>query len=154
MDLQSPYSRTYEIIWANLDPNMHLRHTAYNDYAAQTRLSYFIEFGLSVAKIQKAGIGPILFREDTRFLKEVKMGESIRVDCVVNGLRKDGSRWNIFHHIWRSDQEIAATIQVEGAWIDISRRKLAIPDEEVRDIMFSFPQSQDFQWLPDSKSKI
>ena len=27
--------------WADFDPNRHMRHTAYNDYAAEVRVRYF-----------------------------------------------------------------------------------------------------------------
>src|SRR3954466_3761295 len=109
------YTKSFQIIWANLDPNMHLRHTAYNDYAAQVRLSFFLDNGFSMQEMVKLQIGPILFREDTRFLKEVGMNETIVVDCKITGLRKDGSRWNMTHNIFRQDGALAAVIAVEGA---------------------------------------
>ena len=147
------YSKQYEIIWANLDPNMHLRHTSYNDYAAQTRLSYFIEKGLSLEEFQKAGIGPVLFREDTRFLKEVRISETILITCEIIGLRKDTSRWNIFHRIFKKDGVLAATIQVEGAWLDLKLRKLAVPSRAIAEKILGLTRSPEFQWIPDSSSK-
>ena len=71
------FKREYTVIWANLDPNRHMRHTAYNDYAAQVRLEFFREHGLDVNNMLRLGIGPILFREDTRFVREVHMNEQI-----------------------------------------------------------------------------
>lgn len=35
--------------WADLDPNRHLRHTAYADYATPVRFSYLTENGRPAA---------------------------------------------------------------------------------------------------------
>jgi acyl-CoA thioester hydrolase len=147
------YSKTFQVIWANLDPNMHLRHTAYNDYAAQVRLSYFLDKGFSVHELAKLQIGPILFREDTHFLKEVGMNETITIDCLLTGLRKDGSRWNIIHTIYKSDGVKSAVIAVEGAWLDLKVRKLTSPPEVLRDAIETMPRAENFAWLPDKSEK-
>jgi acyl-CoA thioester hydrolase len=146
------YFKTFQIIWANLDPNRHLRHTAYNDYAAQVRLSFFLDHGFSMEEMAKLQIGPILFREEIKFLKEVGMNEIIRVNCSLTGLRKDGSRWNMVHHISKNNGTLSAVIAVEGAWLDLSIRKLAIPPASLLEVMDLMPKAGDFAWLPDKKS--
>ena len=74
-----PYTKTYEVIWANMDPNRHMRHSVYNDYAAQTRVTMFSDFGLSMQAISAMGLGPILFREETKFFREIALSEEITV---------------------------------------------------------------------------
>lgn len=147
------YIKTYEVIWANMDPNRHMRHTAYNDYAAQTRIAMFQEFGLSMEQLSRMGIGPILFREETRFLKEIVLSEEISVSCEVQGMRKDGSRWAFLHEIFKKEDIRAAEIVVEGAWLNIESRKLATPPEELQDLIHRFPRSADFSWMPESESR-
>ena len=66
----SEVTYTFRVRWADLDPNGHMRHTAYNDYCAQARLMYFEDISMPFDKLIKMGVGPILFREDTRFFKE------------------------------------------------------------------------------------
>lgn len=148
------YIKQFQVIWANLDPNRHMRHTAYNDYAAQVRLGYFLDHGFSMEEFNKLQIGPILFREDTRFLREVGMNEKISVDCQLVGLRADGSRWNVRHSVYKSDGVKAATIEVEGAWIDLKIRKLATPPLSLKEVMETMPKAEDFVWLPDKSEKI
>ena len=77
------------MIWADLDPNAHMRHTAYNDYAAQVRVGLFDELNLPLAKLVASGYGPILFHEDTSFKSEVFMNERITVTCTAQAFRKD-----------------------------------------------------------------
>ena len=70
---------TFNTKWSDFDPNRHMRHTAYNDYAAEVRVRFFQEHGLSINEFAKLNIGPILFKEETSFLKEIHIGENITV---------------------------------------------------------------------------
>ena len=54
--------------WSDFDPNRHMRHTAYNDYAAEARIRYFAHVGHPVDELAKDHIGPILFEEFTHNL--------------------------------------------------------------------------------------
>lgn len=46
------YFLEFHVRWSDLDPNMHLRHTAYNDMCAATRFSYLESLGFTMAKFQ------------------------------------------------------------------------------------------------------
>lgn len=140
------YSKTYEVIWADMDPNRHMRHSVYNDYAAQTRVAMFADFGLPITKIAEDGLGPILFREETRFFKEIHLSEIITVKCAVKGMKKDGSRWSFLHEILKENQVKAAEIIVDGAWLDLNLRKVGIPTEEMMKVIKAFPRTADFRW--------
>lgn len=125
------YSKTFTVRWADMDPNVHMRHSAYTDYAAQVRLDFLADQGFTMQHFAELNIGPILFREDTRFLKEIHMSETIRVTAELGGLSADGSRWRIIHTIYKSDGREAATVTVDGAWLDLRLRKLTLPPPEL-----------------------
>lgn len=125
------YFKNYPIRWADLDPNGHMRHSAYNDYAAQLRLDFLLDEGFSMPRFAQLGIGPILFREDTRFLKEISPNEIIKVGAELAGLSADGSRWRIVHTIYKTDGRESAIITVDGAWLDLRQRKLTVPPPEL-----------------------
>lgn len=145
------YSKTYEVTWADMDPNRHMRHSVYNDYAAQTRVGMFSDFGLSITEIGRMGFGPILFREETNFLREINLLETIRVTCVLTTMRRDGSRWSFLHEIFKGDKDDtkAAQIAVDGAWLNLDNRKLGTPTPELREVMNRFPKTETFEWMPD-----
>ncbi len=113
--------------WADFDANVHMRHTAYNDYAAEVRLRYFKEQHISIADFAKNKVGPILFEENTRFVKEIHLGEDITANIKLIGLSKNGERWKIQHEIFNEAGKLAAIITVYGAWLDLEKRKLTIP---------------------------
>jgi acyl-CoA thioester hydrolase len=122
---------TYRTRWADMDPNGHMRHSAYADYAADQRVVLLAQWGYDVARFAQLRLGPILFREETKFLKEVGIGEEIRVDGRLAAVNADGSRWTIVHTIFKADGRVAATVTVEGAWLDLDRRKLTVPPAEL-----------------------
>lgn len=126
-----PYEKTFAVRWADLDPNAHMRHSAYADYAAQVRLDFLADHGFALPRFAELGIGPVLFREDTRFLKEVHLGETIRVTAELGGLRADGARWRIIHTLYKADGREAAVVAVDGAWLDLRQRKLVVPPPEL-----------------------
>ncbi len=148
------FKRTFTVRWADLDPNRHMRHSAYNDYAAQLRLEFFDYCGLSLKRLNDLHIGPILFREETRFSKEVLMNEHIVVDFAVQKSRKNASKWTILHQIFKEHSgELAARITVDGAWLDLVKRRTTVPEKEVIEILLNAPKTSDFEWLPDKKGQ-
>lgn len=143
------YSKTYEVKWADIDPNRHMRHSVYNDYAAQTRVSIFSDYGLSINKIARLGYGPILFREETKFLREIILLEKITVTCKLTAMRRNGSRWSFSHEILKEDGTKAAAIFVDGAWLDLTIRKLGVPTADLLEVMNQLPKAETFEWIPD-----
>lgn len=141
------YSKTYEVIWADMDPNRHMRHSVYNDYAAQTRVAMFSDYDMPMNKIAAMGLGPILFSEETKFFKEISLSEQITVTCAIKAMRKNAARWTIIHKIFKKDNQEAAQIIVNGAWLDLEKRKLGIPPKELLEAAIEFPRTNDFSWL-------
>jgi acyl-CoA thioester hydrolase len=59
-----------------------MRHTTYNEYAAEVRIRYFSAYHFSIAEFTKHNIGPVLFTEETSFRKEIHIGEDISVNTL------------------------------------------------------------------------
>ncbi len=133
-----------------MDPNRHMRHSVYNDYAAQTRVGLFSDFDLSLTEISRLGFGPILFREETNFLREIHLLETITVTCALRSMRRDGSRWSFLHEILKEGEEgiKAAQLVVDGAWLNLETRKLGVVPK-VGEVMDRFPRTSDFEWMSD-----
>ena len=143
----------FRVRWADLDPNGHMRHTAYNDYCAQARLMYFEDISMPFHQLIKMGVGPILFREDTRFFKEIKMNEEFEVGFTISKLRKDGSKWSFRHNIYTEKGDLSAKIDVDGAWLDLEKRRTVVPPKELSELLVDGVTSEDFTWIPDKVEK-
>ncbi len=131
--------------WSDFDPNRHMRHTAYNDYAAEVRVRFFQKHGLSITEFAKLNIGPILFKEETSFLKEINIGESISVKIALEGVSKGIERWRFKHLVFNEKKELAAEIKVYGAWIDLVKRKLTSPPSKFVKIFEDLPKTDTFK---------
>lgn len=142
------FKKEFQSIWADLDPNGHMRHTAYNDYAAQLRLNFFEQHGFSFARLIEMGIGPVLFREETKFMKEVRMNERIVINLELLRARKDAYKWSFRQSIFKTDGSLSAIIEVDGAWLDLHQRKIIIPPQEIQDMIDRAPKAGDFEWIP------
>ncbi|MBC5992016.1 thioesterase family protein [Pontibacter sp. SD6] len=131
-------------MWSHLDANMHMRHSAYADFAAQARIEALEQLGLDLKTFQRLHIGPILFREETIYLREVGINEQVTVTTALTSSRKDGSRWAIKHEIFKEGGVKAAEINVEGAWIDTLKRKLATLPDELAEQFAHLPRAAEF----------
>ena len=136
-----------QIRWSDLDPNFHLRHSVYYDWGAYCRMRYFDEHGLSGDAMQRLNIGPIIFREECVFRKEIKFGDAVTIDLLVTGARKDFSRWSLRHRIMKGENVLAASLSLDMAWLNLLERKLAIPGEEIYTIIDGIPKDAEFKWL-------
>ena len=53
-----------KVIWSMVDANMHLRHSAYADFAAQARLEILTSTGFDADLMERLHVGPILFAKN------------------------------------------------------------------------------------------
>lgn len=135
-----------EVRWADLDPNFHLRHSVYYDYGAYCRIQYLYSHNITAQFMHQHSFGPIIFREEAVFKKEIRLGDAITVDVKLAKARKDFSRWTMQHYIFKDDEIVAAVITLDGAWIDTVKRKLVVPPGEVLKTFELAPKTENFEW--------
>ncbi|QEC42703.1 acyl-CoA thioesterase [Pseudobacter ginsenosidimutans] len=143
----SAFLKPVEVRWSDLDPNFHLRHSVYYDYGAFARISFLEEHGLTAAVMAANQIGPILFREECVFKREIRLGDTITIDVELLSAREDQSRWSIRHNIWKNGDTLSAVLTVDGAWIDVAKRKLTVPPDNVLHVFNNMPRAAEFSWI-------
>lgn len=143
--MTSIYS-SFEVMWSQVDPNGHLRHSVYYDLGAQTRVNAFNSFNLTINDLVKLGVGPILFREEARFKREILLNDMISIDLSVLAMRDDGYKWSFEHNFYRKDV-VVATVTVEGAWMDLRKRKVTIPPDTIQEALINLPKAPGFTKL-------
>jgi acyl-CoA thioester hydrolase len=141
------YIKPLEVRWSDLDPNFHLRHSVYYDYGAYVRICFLEEHGLTASFMAAHKFGPILFREECVFRKEIRLGDTLSINLELLRARKDQSRWSIQHKIFKNGEVLAAIITVDGAWMDVVQRKLTAPPETVRHVFEHMPRAEQFEWI-------
>src|SRR5689334_8625165 len=104
-----------QIRWSDLDPNFHLRHSVYYDYGALCRVHFLNGHALDAAAMQRLQIGPILFRGEAVFKKEIRANDTVFMTLRLLKAKKDFSRLTIQHHLIKNEEILSSIITVEGA---------------------------------------
>lgn len=125
-----------------------MRHSAYNDYAAESRVRLFNAYGLSLIEFNKLNIGPVLFREETDFFKEITLSDDISVELLLKGFTENGERFKMQHKIYRGDGKLAAEINIYAAWMDLKKRKLTGAPKMIMDVLNQLDKTEDFELIP------
>ncbi len=141
------FNTSVEVRWSDLDPNFHLRHSVYYDYGAYCRIQFLASYHITAQFMHQHHFGPIIFREECVFKKEILLSDKVSIDVKLLKSRKDGSRWTMQHQIFKNNEIVAAIITLDGAWIDISKRKLMVPPPEVQLLFELGPKAEPFEWL-------
>lgn len=123
------FSKQLEIRWSDLDPNFHVRHSAYYDFGAYCRICFLNEHGITPVVMLQHHIGPIIFREECIFKKEIKFGDKVTINFKIERVSADYSKWTMKHEIYRNGDTLAAILTVDGAWMDTQARKITAPPE-------------------------
>src|SRR5688572_20137863 len=118
-------TQTIQIRWADIDANRHLRHSVYYDYGASMRMNVLSERGLTTKKLEELALGPVLFREEAIFRREIVFEDKITLTVELVKVTEDFGRWSLRHHFLKGDGSLAAILNIDGAWIDLNKRKLA-----------------------------
>jgi acyl-CoA thioester hydrolase len=142
-----PFSMDLQIRWSDLDPNFHLRHSVYYDWGALCRVTFLTAHGLTADVMSRLQVGPILFREECIFRKEIRSGDAVAIDLTLLKARKDFSRWSIQHNIKKGEGVLSAQLTVDGAWLHTAHRKLAPPPEQVLTVFNEMAKAENFEWL-------
>ena len=140
------FTKNVEVRWSDLDANFHLRHSVYYDWGAFMRLSALYENGLTQDVMQQLHFGPILFREECIFKREIVFGDIIILNLAISKCRRDISRWSMVHEVWKNNDVLSAIITVDAAWIDTQIRKLAVPPAVIKDVFEVLPKTTNFEW--------
>lgn len=142
-----PFQHSQEIRWADLDPNGHVRSSVYWDLATQARFRFLEEHGFAAPRFAELAFGPVVLRESAEYHREIRMGDVVRVELRMGGMSAECDHWRMVHGLFRGDGVRAATLKVQGGWLDLGRRKLRKPPEELRALVDSLERTEDFEVL-------
>ncbi len=141
------YAKTFTVRWADCDMNGHMRNTSYSEYAIDTRMAYLNENGFPLERFVASGMGPVLLHESIDYLREVPLGGTVEVDLAITGLSPDLSRFKFEHDIWIPERKKAARIILYGGWMDLKKRKLRVPPEDLQRLLRESPRGEPFEEL-------
>jgi len=145
------FEQPITVRWADLDPNGHVRHSVFYDYGALVRITCLQQAGVGIDWMARQGLGPVLFREEAKFFRELNLGDELRIDLWLAGLSKDHRKWSMRHRFLR-DGELCALLDLDGAWLDLKTRRIIRPPQELLEKFASLPRTEDFRVITSGKS--
>jgi len=145
------YTMTYEVRWADIDANRHVRYSAYIDAAAELRYRFFTQHDLPPEAFDQLGVGPVYTSLTANFYREVRLGETITITYQLTGLSEHAIRWRVRHDFLKANRKKAVTVALEGTILNLITRQPTAPTPEIMAVFNLVPHSPDFELLPEVK---
>lgn len=141
------FEERFPIRWSDMDANRHVRNTIFSELATHTRFRMLEANGFPQARFEALRFGPVMFREEIRYRRELVFGEEATVNVLFAGLSEDGSQWRVHQEVARGDGKQAAILTIDGAWIQLDTRRLVAPPPELLELLRGLPRTGDFEEL-------
>jgi acyl-CoA thioester hydrolase len=142
------HQERFVVRWSDLDANRHVRNTIFSELATHSRFRMLESHGFSQEHFERLRFGPVMFREDIRYRREIHFGEEVLVNVLIDGLSPDGSHWKVRQEVLRAENmKQAAVITIDGAWLHLDGRKLVAPPQELLEILGRLRRTSGFAEL-------
>ncbi|NQD39066.1 thioesterase family protein [Permianibacter sp. IMCC34836] len=142
--MTAAFSRQFIARWADMDFNGHMANTAYFNFAADLRFTFFQDCGFPASEFTRLQIGPVVFRDEVDYYREFRLLEPITVTLQLEALSDDGSRFKLRNEFFKDSGELAARVISTGAWLDLTARKLTVPPAGLASALQQLPRSESF----------
>lgn len=128
------YQKSFEVRWSDCDANKHMRHSAYADFCAHTRVGFMEEIGMNQQWLEDNGLGPVLFKEETEYFRELFMGETVIVTVEPGEPTGSEKSVRVINCIYRENGDLAARHGAVFGWFDSETRKVVKLPEKIRQL--------------------
>jgi acyl-CoA thioester hydrolase len=86
--------------------------------------------GMTPGWFQKHKIGPVLFKEETEYKKEVHMGQRLRVTVDSAAPTEFSKSVQLIQYVYTEEGELSAIHRCVVAWMSLEKRKvIELPDQ-------------------------
>jgi acyl-CoA thioester hydrolase len=124
------FTTSFTVQWSDLDANGHMKSSRYSEYATECRLAFLAAGGVPPERFAELRFGPVIFREEVLFRRELRLGHPFEVDLHVVHVSDDDRKFTITHTL-RAEGQVAASVEVDGAWMNLVTRRIAAPPADV-----------------------
>jgi thioesterase-3 len=122
------FSHPYTIIERHLDTFGHVNNATYLQILEEARWEFITARGFGMEKIRESGLGPTILDCHIKFLKELRLRQSIIIESQTQSYdRKTGILKQIMKN---EDGEICAEAIFTIGLFDTNERKLVLPSAE------------------------
>lgn len=123
------FEKTIEVRWADCDANQHMRHSAYADLCGHARVCFMDSIGMTANWYRGLGIGPVLFKDETEYLREANINDLIRVTVEVGEPTGFSKSVQICQSLYKNCGTLIARHRCVIGFMDMqTRRAVALPE--------------------------
>ncbi|MGV9680856.1 acyl-CoA thioesterase [Nocardia sp. NPDC003482] len=119
---QEPFSLRIDVRISDVDPQLHVTGSAYQQYADHARFECVQAAGISVDDLLADGFGPVNLETTIRYHRELRAGDSVDVTC--SWIWSPGKTFRVEHVLTRADGELSATVDHLSGLMDLRTRRL------------------------------
>ncbi|HJW08283.1 MAG TPA: acyl-CoA thioesterase [Holophagaceae bacterium] len=145
--MSGPFRHQAQARWGDMDFNGHMANVAYLNFGADSRLAYFLSRGFSLREFERLHFGPVVFKDELSYFKEIRLMEPVEVTLACAGLSPDGGRFSLRNEFFNGQGDRCATLLTSGAWLDLEVRKLLAPPPALVEAMRAMPRTGDYAEL-------
>ena len=139
--------------WSDVDANMHIKNTAYNDMFIEARLSLLRKMGFGMKEFKQLGFGPMVIHEHIFYVKEVRSESEVYVDMQLSGISEDGKYMKFAQSMYNNKGELCCFLDMTFGWLDVKARKLAVPHPKLLEAVKMMEKSENYAIIDSSALK-
>jgi acyl-CoA thioester hydrolase len=128
-----------------------VRYSAYIDAAAELRYRFLTQHGFPPKALEKLGIGLVYTSLAINFYREVLLGETLTITFCLAGMSPQKIRWKVRHDFLKANGKKAATLILEGAFLDMLSRQPRTPDPGMMAVFEQVSHTREFETMSESK---
>ncbi|HSC85540.1 MAG TPA: thioesterase family protein [Pseudomonas sp.] len=137
----------FQVAWADLDSNAHVKNSRYLDYAAQARFLFLAAAGFTPQAFAEARLGPVVFEDRVEYRKELRLLQHFSVRMQVSALSEDGAKFSLVNEVLNPKGELCARVFSQMAWFSLESRRVSAPPAALKAAMEQAERTEDFRWL-------
>lgn len=137
----------FQVTWADLDANRHMRNSSYLEYASQSRFVFLAQHGFTPQAFAEHAIGPAILNDEISYRRELLFLDRFTVNLQICGRNEDGSRSQFLNRFTREDGKVACEIRTLFVWIDLNTRKITAPPPALQAAMDALGRTEEFAAL-------
>lgn len=140
--------------WSDIDANMHIKNTAYNDLFIQGRLTLLLKMGFGMKEFKEYNLGPMIIHEHLFYVQEVRAESEVYIDIQLRGMSPDGKYLKFAQHMYNNKGELSCYLDLTFVWLDLKARKLTVPPPQLLDALKKMDKTPDYAPIDSSALKV
>lgn len=112
----------------HLDSYGHVNNATYLTLFEEARWEIITSRGYGYAKVHETGQGPVILEVNMKFLKELKLRESITITLELESY--EGKIGQIKQRMIKDSGDVACEMKMTMGFFDLKARKLILPTPE------------------------